>query len=122
MFHTDGQVARRFATQGNLRTIHLKDTGVAAGGAQSGGDAGAGQESEFHQTASIVGREVDAFQSGGVTAPQVHQAGNGDRRDRTVVATQLQHGFSMSLSEIPVKRRWPLLGFFSCQSLATASK
>jgi predicted kinase len=53
--HADRQAARRVAAQSDFRTIHLEDPRIAAGGAVSRRDAGAGDETKLHQTARVVG-------------------------------------------------------------------
>ena len=50
----------------------------------------------------------------GIAAPQIGQGRQGVRR---VVATQLQHGFSMLESEILVKSLSALPAFFSCHGV-----
>ena len=70
----DLQAARGVAAQGDFRTIHLEDARIAAGGAESRGDAGAGDEAKLHQAARIVGGQIDAVQDRGVAFSQVHQS------------------------------------------------
>ncbi len=71
---TDFQTARGVAAQRDFRTIHLEDARIAAGGAESRGDAGAGNETQFHQAAGIFGGQIDAVEDGGVAFSQIHEA------------------------------------------------
>jgi ribosomal-protein-alanine N-acetyltransferase len=117
----DLQAARGVAAERDFRAIHLEDTRIAAGGAQSRGDECAGDETEFHQPARIIGGQIDPVEDRGVAFSQVYQARV--RRFRlAVVATQLQHDFSMRESEILVKRLDPLAGLFSCHGSPKLSK
>ena len=110
---TDLQAARGVAAQRDFGTIHLEDARIAAGSAVSRGNARSGDETQFHQAARIFGGQIDTVKDGGVAFSQVHQACV--RRFRlAVVATQLQHGFSMRESEIVVKRPDGLAVFFYC--------
>jgi ribosomal-protein-alanine N-acetyltransferase len=99
----DLQATRGVAAQRDFRAIHLEDARIAAGGAVSRRDARAGDEAEFHQAARIFGGQIDPVEDRGVAFSQVDQARV--RRFRlVVVATQLQHDFSMRRSEILVNR------------------
>ena len=70
----DLQAARRVAAQGDFRTVHLEDARIAAGGAVSRRDAGAGDESKLHQAARVFGRQIDPLEDGGIAFSQVQEA------------------------------------------------
>lgn len=89
----DLEFARGVATQGNLRAIDLEDAGVAAGGAEAGGNFDAGEKTEFHETAGIGSGKFDPVEDGGLAGAQIAECGEGGCR--IVVATQLQHAFSV---------------------------
>jgi len=93
----------RFAPQRDLGAIYLEDARIAAGGAQSRRNAGAGQETELHQTLCIFARKIDPVENRRVAASQIHQ-GCGEDFRLAAVATQLHLGFSMRESEILVNR------------------
>ena len=102
MVEPDLEAHGGFAPQSDLRSIHLEDARIAAGSAVPRRDSGAGQKAEFHETASILAREVDVVEGGGVAAAEVDQGrGGGFRPD--VVANQLHLGSSMAESEMIVK-------------------
>jgi len=107
------QTARGVAAQRDFRTIDLEDARIAARGAESSDNAGAGDETELHQPARIFSGQIDPIEDSGVAFSQIHQTRV--RRFRLItVATQLQHGFSMLESEILVKGLDTLTMFFSC--------
>jgi len=93
----------------------LEDLWIAAGSTAAGGDAGAGQEAQFHQAARIVGGQVNLVQDGGVAPAQVNQSAAARvrfgqpldwRNFRSgIVDTQLHLDFSMPWSEMGVKGR-----------------
>jgi hypothetical protein len=81
---------------------------------------GSRDETKFHQAAGIVGRQIDTVKYGSIALPQINQTRG--RRFQLVVATQLQHGFSMLESEILVKRLDALTVFFSCHGVPELTK
>jgi len=89
----------------------LKHARVAAGRALSRGDPGAGKEAEFHEAAGVIARQIDVGQHSSISAAQVGQGG-GSFGSLAVVATQLQHSFSIEDSEMLVKSAFPRAGSF----------
>src|SRR5689334_17432073 len=75
LFHPHVQVPRGFTAQGDFGAIYLEDARIAARRTAAGCDASAGQEPEFHETAGLLGGEVDAVENRGVSAAQFHQGG-----------------------------------------------
>src|SRR5262249_48883694 len=115
-FHSYAQFARSLAMQGDFRAIHLKHARIAPRRAQSRGDARPRKEAQLHRAACVVAREIDAVEDAGIAFAQIEERGQ-RRLYRSAVATQLQHSFSMLLSEILVKRlTFPFPGFFGHRS------
>jgi ribosomal-protein-alanine N-acetyltransferase len=115
------QTARGVAAQSDFGTIYLEDARIAAGGTESCGDTGAGDEAEFHQAARIFDRQIDLLENGGIAFSQIHQTRMGRFR-LAAVANQLQHGFSMLESEMLVNRPGALAMCFSCHGFLGRSK
>jgi len=121
----DLQAPGSLAAQGDFRPIHLEDLRIAAGSAAARGNGGSRKESQFHQAAGILTRKIDAIENGGVAPVQVDKgAGKGVRRNsgRNAIDTQLHLGFSISESEILVKRPAFFPPIFFPGHLITASK
>ena len=68
------------APQSNFRAIHLKNTGIAAGGATTGSYACSRQETQFHQASGIIPRKIDPVEDGDIPVAEVQE---------TALATQL---------------------------------
>lgn len=96
-FTPDLEFAGRIAAECDFRPIHLKHARVAAGRAASRGDAGAGEETKFHEAAGIFGGKVDAVEHRGISLTEIEE-GSQRGLDQAAVATELQHGFSMRQS------------------------
>jgi ribosomal-protein-alanine N-acetyltransferase len=98
----------------------LKNPRIAAGSTPPGRNPGARQKPEFHQPPRIVVRKVDPFENGRLAAVQIAQCG--DNLRGSAVATQLQHGFSLTAFPALVKRRLSFPALFPSQRFRNASK
>jgi ribosomal-protein-alanine N-acetyltransferase len=116
--HTE--VPGGFPAQRDLRTIHLKNLRIAAGSAAASGDLRAGEEAQFHQTAGIVGRQIDSLEDCRVAPPEIHETQR-EGIAKITVDTQLHVDFSIRWSEILVKRPSLFLAFFRSHRFPGAS-
>lgn len=119
--HLDLQALCRFTPQSHFGPVHLEDSGIAAGSAQARGDPASRQKPHFHQPASLVDGQIDVVEHGRISFSEVNQARE-NRFHRDLVATELQHGFSMRLSEYLVKYPSLALAYFFCHGRRMASK
>jgi hypothetical protein len=89
----DFKLASSFAPKGNFGAIHLEDSGVPARGTQPGRDTSTGQKAELHEAAGIFSGKFNPIKDSCVSPAEVNECGG--RRRLLVVATELQHRFSM---------------------------
>jgi hypothetical protein len=87
------ELARGVAPEGDFGAVNFEDARVAAGGAEAGGNLHTGKKTELHETAGVGRGEIDAIKHGSLAAAKIAKRSEWGRW--IVVATQLQHAFSV---------------------------